>query len=271
MKNFKPTVWSTRLLAHLDKNLVYGDIVSKDYEGEIKSFGDTVKINQIGEISVGDYEGSVGEAEELTSEQTVLAIDRKKFFNFKVEDIDAVQANVALLDKAMERAGYSIADEIDKDIAALSEEAGIEASATTVELTIDNTYDTIVDLGVLLDENNVSRSDRFIVLPPFAVGLLSKDPRFTLDTKVLENGIVEGSGISGFEIRQSNNIPVLDGVFTILAGSKGAIAYAGQIAKVESYRLEDSFSDAVKGLYVYGLKTLQPDALVQLAVSKEGL
>ena len=55
VKNFIPTIWSARLLANLDKKLVYANVVNHDYEGEIKNLGDKVKINQIGPIAVKDY------------------------------------------------------------------------------------------------------------------------------------------------------------------------------------------------------------------------
>ena len=42
ISTFIPTIWSARLLAHLDKAHVYAKLVNRDYEGEIKNFGDKV-------------------------------------------------------------------------------------------------------------------------------------------------------------------------------------------------------------------------------------
>ncbi len=36
INTFIPALWSARLLDHLDKNLVLGNLVNRDYEGEIK-------------------------------------------------------------------------------------------------------------------------------------------------------------------------------------------------------------------------------------------
>lgn len=47
VKNFIPQIWSARLLEHLDKAHVYANLVNRDYEGEIRNFGDTVKVNQM--------------------------------------------------------------------------------------------------------------------------------------------------------------------------------------------------------------------------------
>jgi hypothetical protein len=45
--------------------------------------------------------------------------------------------------------------------------------------------------------------------------------------------------------------------YNILRTDK-AIAFAEQIEKVEHYRPEDAFTDAVKGLYVFGAKIIRP-------------
>ena len=91
--NFIPTIWSARLLRHLDKRHVYLNLLNRDYEGEIKNFGDTVKVNQIGNVTIKDYtKGEDIEApEDLSGEQQELKIDQAKYFNFAVEDVDNAQ------------------------------------------------------------------------------------------------------------------------------------------------------------------------------------
>ena len=44
-------------------------------------------------------------------------------------------------------------------------------------------------------------------------------------------------------------------------GTSHAITFASQINKVEPFRPQDSFSDAVKGLQVYGAKVVRPACL----------
>ena len=41
----------------LQKSLVYGQtgVVNRDYEGELRARGDTVKINGIGPVTIGSY------------------------------------------------------------------------------------------------------------------------------------------------------------------------------------------------------------------------
>lgn len=100
--------------------------------------------------------------------------------------------------------------------------------------------------------------------------MLSKDPRFTKDFKVLENGVVDGADVAGFTLRMSNNVPVAANKYSIMAGTEMAISYAGQITEIEPYRPEKTFADAVKGLFVYGTKVIEPKALVNFTCKVKG-
>ena len=53
--NFITELWSANILLELQKNLVYGSAVNRDYEGDIANYGDTVHITGIAHISSGDY------------------------------------------------------------------------------------------------------------------------------------------------------------------------------------------------------------------------
>lgn len=271
--NFIPTIWSARLNESLKKSLVFGNVVNTDYEGEISGQGSTVKINTIGAVTIGTYDKAVGagDPEELDSSQTTLTVDQAKFFNFKVEDIDKAQANVNLLEGGMKEAAYGLADVIDQYIASLY--TGVKAGntigddTTPVVPTKDNAYDYLVDLGVKLSENNVPKSDRFVIVPEFFYGLLQKDPRFTKDSNVLATGYI--GDVNGMKVYTSNNVPNTAGTkYKVIAGHKSAISFAQQVDSVEAYRPEKSFSDAVKGLQLYGAKVIKPEALTVMTVNK---
>jgi hypothetical protein len=54
----------------------------------------------------------------------------------------------------------------------------------------------------------------------------------------------------------------------VLAGTNAAGSFAEQLVELEAYRLEKNFSDAVKGLHVYGAKVVQPSALAVLTADR---
>ncbi|MBC2456587.1 phage capsid protein [Clostridium beijerinckii] len=272
--NFIPTIWSARLNEGFKKALVYGNCVNTDYEGEIKGAGSTVKINSVGAVTIDNYDKSKGinKPQELDSSQSTLTIDQAKYFNFQVDDIDKAQANVDLLDAGIKEASYGLANVADQYIANFYTEvkAGntIGDDTTPIVPTIANAYDYLIDLGVILDENSVSEIDRFVVVPSWFYGLLLKDPRFTKEIDIMRTGFV--GNIDNMAVYKSNNVPNTSGEkYKIIAGQKSAISFAGQVDSVEAYRPESQFSDAVKGLQVYGAKCIKPEGIAVLTANRK--
>lgn len=280
IQNFIPTIWSARLLEHLDKRHVYLNLLNRDYEGEIKNFGDTVKINQIGEVTIKDYTkgGDIDVPEDLSGEQQLLKIDQAKYFNFGVDDVDNAQTNPKLMDKAMERAAYAMNDVVDQfaaNLLAVNVHAdNTIGSDTTPEVpTADTAYDLLVDLATKLTEANVRMDGRWVVIPAFYHGLLLKDKRFVGNGSDFNKAILEGGEVgsaAGFTIYVSNNVPNTEGAkYKIIAGTNEAGSYAEQLLKTEAYRPEKRFSDAIKGLHVYGAKVLQSKCIAVLTANKK--
>lgn len=192
--------------------------------------------------------------------------------------MDNAQSNPKLVDAAMQRASYGINDVIDKYLANLLV-AGVNASnvigsdTTPIEPTAATAYDYLVDLGVLLNEANVPMFGRWVVVPPWYHGLLLKDERFVGNGTGYNQAILQGGLVgeaAGFQIHLSNNVPNTSGAkYKVLAGTAAAGAFAEQLVELEAYRLEKNFSDAVKGLHVFGAKVVQPKALALMTCDKE--
>src|SRR6266851_33633 len=121
LNNFIPQLWADSLLVALRKNLVFGDLCNRNYEGQIKQMGDTVKINMIGDITISNYskDTDISAAQALTDAQSQLTITQAKYFNFEVDDVDAAQnANGGqIMQEAMSFAAYRLRDNIDFYIA----------------------------------------------------------------------------------------------------------------------------------------------------------
>ena len=271
--NFIPEIWSARLLEHMDKVHVYANLMNRDYEGDIKAFGDTVHINLLGDITIKDYTGvDIATPQELDSTQQNLVIDQAKYFNFMVKDIDNAQSHPKLVDAAMQRASYGINDTIDRYLASLLLAGADSGSVITAgALTSENAYDYLVDLGVTLNEHNVPMLGRWVVIPPWFHGLLLKDPRFVGNGTGYNQAILQGGWVgdaAGFRIHLSNNVPQSSGTYSVIAGTNAAGSFAEQLVELEAYRREENFSDAVKGLHVYGAKVTQPEALAVLKCAK---
>ena len=258
-----PEIWSARLINSLEKQQIFAHLCNREFDGEITSAGDTVNINSFGDVTVSDYvkNTTVVEAESLSSTSQKLLIDQSKYFAFHVDDIDKTQQKPQIMDAAMSKASYKLSDTQDSFLSTLAAtSAGLSMTATDIDST--NIIDLLVDAGTAMNEANVESAGRFIVLPPWAVGKLLKSSVTTKtdNTEVFKNGLV--TRVLGFDIYMSNNIVVDTTVSKIIAGTRDAMTLAEQIVSVEGYRVEKSFSDAVKGLHVYGAAVVMPDCLL---------
>ena len=278
VKNFIPALWSARLIEFLRKNLVYVNLCNRNWEGEIKAYGDTVKIGQIGIPTVKDYTKNqdIDDAEDVDGTQQLLVIDQQKYFNVSIDDVDNAQTNPKLLNQFGSNASYALADVADKHVAKAYLQASstnlIGTDASPVALTPALAYEVLVDAGVKMDEANVPKQGRYVVVPPWFVGLILKDPRFigtgsqTAD-QVLYNGQVGHA--AGFVVCMSNNVPNVSGQkYKIMAGIEDTMTFADQVIEMEAYRPQKRFADAIKGLHVYGHKVTRPDTMVVITANR---
>lgn len=279
--NFIPTIWSARILNALQNSLVYAQngVVNTDYEGEITDQGDKVKIGSIGTITIKDYTKNtdMDAPEQLNGTGLELVIDQSKYFNFGVDDVDRAQVNINLLDSGLNLAGTGLKAKVDTFIANLMKTSvnpanviGTNVAPKTIA-TASDAYDYLVDLSVILSENNVPEDNRWCAIPAWYHGLLQKDNRFVASGSanaddVLRNGKV--GRVSGLTVLTSNNTPKTGSTFEIIAGHAIATTFADQILKLEAYRPEKRFGDAVKGLHVYGAKVIIDTALSKLYITR---
>jgi N4-gp56 family major capsid protein len=276
--NFIPEVWAAQLLSSLKKSLVFAQstIVNRNYEGDIANFGDTVNITSISRPTIATYaKGSTTiTPEALTDASRTLLIDQAYYFAFEVDDVDLRQSRDggALMAEAAQEAAYGLADTADQYVAGLF--SGVAAgnaigtvSVTTAALAVTQ----LVKLKQKLDEANVPQDGRYVVITPWYLGLLLQSDLFVRvdasgNDQALRNGLVGRA--FGFDVLVSNNVVNTTGDdYRICAGYPGAITYAEQISKTEAYRPESAFSDAIKGLHLYGAKLVRDTGIATVVAS----
>jgi len=272
--NFKPTIWSRELLYTLKKSHVAGNIINRNYQGDITGEGDTVKIQTPNSIDVGNYTGADITFQGLTSATQSLIIDKAKYFAFLADDVDQAQANIPLVQSYMQESSYSLADVLDQFVLNFYTDADASNVIPPETLTSSTIYDKMVEAGRLLDNNDVPSMGRWIVLSPDEKALLSTSDDFTSASMLGDDTKRTGftGEIAGFEVYMSNNVQeatetvdtVSENVRHLMFGSTSAITVADQIVKTEAGRREKAFGDYVKGLHVYGGKVVRPTALGDL-------
>jgi hypothetical protein len=275
IENFIPELWTAKILVALRKKAVAGQLVNRNYEGEIKRAGNTVNITSINDVTIGTYtEHTDITFEDIDDATRALVIDQQRYFAFELDDIERAQSvnGGAVMNQALDNATYQLRDVSDAFLLAAMNTA-IQGTANdlgtvAIHTTAKNLYDTFVDLAVTLDVDNVPEEGRFAIVSPSLHGRLLK-----LDTFITpgdqaapaarQNGYI--GSIAGLELYKSNNLPAVTDVAATggiaIAGHDIATTFAEQITSVEAVRLEKRFADGLKGLHVYGAKVVRPTAL----------
>lgn len=252
--SFLSSIWEARLLAKFHEKSIASIITTPPEKIE----GEKIIFNNVSDVAVNDYEGTV-DWEDLATSKLELLLDIKKYFAFKVDDVDQVQAAGELIDPHVAEASAKIQEEMDK--AVLTEALTTSNEVSHVEG--DKAYDKIVKCNTLLNKKKVPKADRFAVINAEVLENLNLDPRFTKEYKILENGIMEGANINGTQLVFSEELN--SGTFMIVALHKSAIGFGTQLRETEAMRLQNSFADGVRGLAVAGTKILRKDGVVKCA------
>ena len=287
--NFVPSVWAADILRALQTLLVYANpaIINSDYEGDIASVGDSVRINMVGDVTVKDYtKGSdIDSPEDLTDAQLTLLIDQAKYFNFAVDDIDKRQAQNGLREEAAMRAAYGLRKALDSFVAAQYTDidtgnfVGSTGSAITgFSSDSKKAYKQLTVLKQKLDDTDTPEEGRWVVVPTWFEGYLLNDDRvISYGTpenrtamkegfKAGDNGLIGRA--AGFDVYRSTLVPNSSSTeYKVIAGHRSAWSKAEQILETEAYRPEKRFADALKGLHVYGAKVVRPSNLACLVAT----
>ena len=273
---FIPEIWAAELLTALPKAHVFaqGGLVNRDYEGEISQQGDTVHINTLSAPTVATYtkNSTVISPETLTTTDQTLVIDQSKYFAFEVDDVDKRQAanGGSLLTQAATLGADGLAQTTDSYIATLASTGGTVLTAQDCA-TADAAFLLLRNLRLKLDKASVPTAGRWVVVSPEFYALILGDARFIDASRYGSNAPIMNGEIGqalGFRVLMSVNLPAGTAGTPpevsnfVIAGHPMAITVAEQINSVEAYRPQDSFSDAIKGLHLYGGKVVRPEALV---------
>lgn len=306
-RTFIPEIWSGKLIEKFYDATVLAAISNTDYEGEIKKFGDKVKIRKAPTATIRDYtRGTAITYEKPDGTVQELEINKGKYYAAEVDDVSAKQQDVKAMDTWATDASEQMKIAIDTDVLGsiytsptaankgatagrISGNINLGTASAPVKVTKDgassttSVLDLIVDMGQVLDEQNIPEQGRFLIVPAWFLSLIKKsdlkDASLSGDgTSILRNGRV--GMIDRFTLYLSNLLPkaVVDidpssattnvTGFYLLAGHKNALTFASQMTEMETLRSQDYFADLMRGLQVYGYKVVDSTALTAAHVYK---
>ena len=300
---FVPEFYSKKLLKESKEMTDFkNNMTNNDWEGEIKSAGDTVRIStpDLSMITIG--EGVVPDTSNVYPKQLTLTIDKSKSFQFKFNDIEQAQSQFNMMDGYMSSANELMMIEVNKE---LEEEVlknaevpyigygtgssnPFQATPATINAAFNRIKKTLQEnkalspAGFYTFKGNQEQSLQLAPVVTISPGLFEELVNSSLLTHptvqgddILYKGIVgQIAGMKIFVDTLLSTISATDGThaftateasreYVVIAGTKMGITFAEQYNKVEKLRDPQSFADIGRALYLYVYKITNPKSLVK--------
>lgn len=274
--NFQRTVWSKQIEKSLKKITSLRNHCSFKHSAESKNAKE-IKILNVVAPQIRTYvPGTPITRDGATDGSMTLQINQFKYFNFEVDDVDKAQSTPGLMEALTDEASRALTLEGDKYVASLVK-AGVEAasnplaqSSSVISLTKANVVRSVEDGFATLYSKDVPVSANFYleVAPmPFTIYREALTELSTNNPEILKKGAV--GKINNAYVCIENCLPTgkataqatADNVYYNILRTDHAIDFVEQIDKVEAYRPQDAFSDAIKGLYCFGALITRPDEM----------
>ena len=291
-----PELYAKELLVEFYISTVLSAIANTDYEGEIKSQGDTVIVRALPAMQIRKYlKGMNLQYDHLQPSEVKLIIDKALYYGVQLPKIDVVQSDIAFVSKWAAHASQELKIEVDRDClsrlpaAAHAKNAGDAAgkisssvnlgkAGTPVTLTEVNILGKILEAVQCLAEQNIDTSNPGKVWAVIPAWVATR-----IQTSKLSDASVSGDGVSMLRngrlgvigeatLYRSNNIlPDADGCYHIIVGHKDCYTFASQLTENETLKNQNDFGDLMRGLQVYGDKVMKPEGIVDLYVKPGAL
>lgn len=227
---FIPALWSKKLNQKFYQNTFMTEITNTDYEGDIRSYGDKVVINNIPDVTISPYTIGTNLTYGVPVPNTVeLSIDKAYQYAFQVSNVLRMQSIVdqmsTFTDEATKKMKIFIENEFlfnqyntgnasNKGATAgatsSSYDLGTDLAPVDLAATADTVVTMITRLASVLDEQSVPDDGRWVIIPPFVRNYLMQSKLaqayITGDAQsILRNGKI--GRIDRFDLYVSNLLP----------------------------------------------------------------
>ena len=273
MNNAMQTIWHKayeRALATITSLRNHCDF---KYEKDSKDATKVIVLNAVRPTVRNYVPGTAITRDAVSATKKEIDIDQFRYFNIGLDDIYKAQSVPGAMEATAKEGSLALSEEGDKYVASIVK-AGVEATTPTIASTTataptkTNAVDLVENGFEILYGNNCKVSENYWleicpkfhkVLRPAIIETL------TNNVEMAKKGIVGKYGNANITIEnllpKGQTTAANDTTYNFLR-TEHAVAFVEQINKVEAYRPQDAFEDALKGLYAFGAEVVRPEEIV---------
>jgi hypothetical protein len=211
---FIPELWASEGLAILQENMVIANLVHRDFENEIRQFGDVVNTRRPGTFGIRrKKDGSTLQNQDASATNVRVPLDQWFYTKFTIKDGEASKSFQDLVDIYLRPGMMTIARSVDR--AVLGRVHGFLGGPTSrvgrlANLTSDNSKDYVLEARERLNVNKAPLEGRNLVLAPTSETALLKNELFIAAHKRGDFGTALESAtlgqILGFDTYMDQNV-----------------------------------------------------------------
>ncbi|KPV54108.1 hypothetical protein SE17_05735 [Kouleothrix aurantiaca] len=210
--NSLATIIAAEALGRLRANSVLSQLVARDWDNAVATYGQVVKIPFRGALTVNNKAANTNYTLQTPSDTAVsVTLNKHKEVSFAIEDLAAALARPDMLMGYISDGISALADQIDSDIAALYSTFTQTVDASAAAGPLD--YTDFIESRRQLSVAKAPMIDRYAVLHPTAAAELLADVKFTnRDYRGPEEESALKTGwlgtYAGFQVFEDQNIAV---------------------------------------------------------------
>lgn len=179
---FIPEMWANEGLAILEENMVMANLVYRDFEPEVRNYGDVVNTRRPGNFEIRrKKDGDVLDNQDANAENVRVPLDQWFYTSFTIKDGEASLSFQDLVDVYLLPGMQTIAKSVDRAILGRIHAylTGVNARAGKLGgLNAANSQDYVLEARQRLNENLAPMQGRNMVLSPSAETALLKNTMF---------------------------------------------------------------------------------------------
>lgn len=268
LANAIPEIWSPLVYKELRNSIMFANIFSRAYEGEIKNMGDIVRVNTINAPSaelLTDDKAQFG-SQTLTITQNTITVNKRASAAYEITDLGALQS-MEFAAEVREALVYAIRKKMEQDIISVLVPSTSAPDHTIAPAAASDL--AAVDLATmrsLLSTALVPQDNRYLLLAPSYYGdLLSKTQLTSLDFvsgQNAESGVV--SKFMGFQIMEHNLLSA-DVGYAVHPSALQVVMQQDVRIKISDLHSQNKYGYLMSADFVYGLALFDNDRAVVIS------
>lgn len=274
LEQLKPNIMRQEIMLALRQASVFRNFCNENFDGEIKTRGQSVTFPGIGKLTAASYTGATITYNEPTDLSQTLIVDQAAHVAVRMTDINRIQTVAGVYPAIATEMGASIGEYLDTALSTgIYAQAGIVTDLSSTGVDSSNIFQELLNLRAKFKLKNVN--ERLpLFCDPYMVNAMAACSTYVKlsNDEVFATGVV--GRIAGFDIIETNALTTTgtyaggDLVVNACAFTPNrSVALAVQKEfNIEMLRAEGTYDDLMRAMVLYGWKVLRADEVAHFKV-----